>query len=155
MKERSDLQFFFVTKRPDRFHVSLPADWGDGYDNVHICCTCENQKMADARLPIFLELPIKHQSIIHEPMLEAIDISRYLAKYRQRIEKVVVGGESGNEARLCDYSWVLATRSQCMEYDVPFHFKQTGANFRKGNRIYKIQRKDQLTQAAKAGINYK
>ena len=34
MKERSDLDFFFVTKRPERFTVSLPDDWGDGYENV-------------------------------------------------------------------------------------------------------------------------
>ncbi|MBQ3094511.1 MAG: DUF5131 family protein, partial [Clostridia bacterium] len=39
MRERRDLDFFFVTKRPDRFYVSLPEDWGGGYENVHICCT--------------------------------------------------------------------------------------------------------------------
>ena len=74
MKERDDLNFFFVTKRPERFSVSLPDDWGDGYENVHICCTCENQRMTDKRLPLFLELPIRHKSIIHEPMLESINI---------------------------------------------------------------------------------
>lgn len=155
MKERPELRFFFVTKRPERFCISLPSDWGDGYENVHICCTCENQKMADKRLPVFLELPIKHVSIIHEPMLEEIDIRAYLKKYHSRIESVVCGGESGSEARLCDYSWVLSTRAQCVEHDVSFHFKQTGANFRKGNRIYKIDRKYQMSQAAKAGIDYK
>jgi len=44
---------------------------------------------------------------------------------------------------------------QCVEYGVPFWFKQTGANFRKGNRVYHIDRKDQMSQAQKAGINYK
>ena len=51
MKIRSDLHFYFITKRPQRFHEGLPEDWGDGYDNVHICCTCENQYEADTRLP--------------------------------------------------------------------------------------------------------
>ncbi len=37
-----------------RFGVGLPEDWGHGYNHVTICCTCENKKMADARLPIFL-----------------------------------------------------------------------------------------------------
>lgn len=155
MKERQDLRFLFITKRPERFYVSLPFDWGDGYDNVHICCTCENQEMTDKRLPIFLELPIKHRSIIHEPMLEPIDIRLYLEKYNGRVQNVICGGESGNEARLCDYEWVLFTRSQCIEYGVPFSFRQTGANFRKGNRTYRIKRKYQMAQAAKAGINYK
>ncbi|MDD2573345.1 MAG: DUF5131 family protein [Bacillota bacterium] len=65
------------------------------------------------------------------------------------------GGESGNNARVCDYEWVLSTRQQCIEYDVPFSFRQTGANFRKGNRTYRIKRKYQMSQAAKAGIDYK
>ena len=47
MRTRADFDFFFVTKRPERFHVNLPDNWGDGYPNVHICCTCENQYMAD------------------------------------------------------------------------------------------------------------
>ncbi len=155
IKERSDLYFFFITKRPERFWVSLPSDWGDGYQNVHICCTCENQKMADKRLPVFLELPIKHRAIIHEPMLEAINIRPYLERYKGRIENVTCGGESGSQARLCDYEWVLSTREQCIEYNVPFRFRQTGAKFRKGNRTYRIKRKYQMSQAARAGIDYK
>jgi protein gp37 len=155
MEERSDLRFLFITKRPERFWESLPPDWGDGYQNVHICCTCENQETTDKRLPGFLKLPIKHRSIIHEPMLEAIDIRSYLEKYHDMIESVICGGESGNNARLCDYEWVLSTRKQCIEYNVPFSFRQTGANFRKGNRIYRIKRKHQMSQAARAGIDYR
>ena len=52
--------------------------------------------MADFRLPIFLKAPIKHKSIICEPLLEHIDLSPYLDK--SQITEVVVGGESGNEA---------------------------------------------------------
>jgi len=44
---------------------------------------------------------------------------------------------------------------QCVEYDVPFWFKQTGAKFRKGNRIYHIERKEQMKQAEKAGVDYR
>ncbi len=35
-------------------------------------------KTANFRLPIKIELPIKHMEILHEPMLEAIDINKYL-----------------------------------------------------------------------------
>ena len=48
IRERSDLQFVIITKRIHRFRVGLPEDWGDGYNHITICCTCENQKMADA-----------------------------------------------------------------------------------------------------------
>ena len=154
MSTRADLDFFFVTKRPERFHVNLPEDWGKGYPNVHICCTCENQYMADKRLPIFLELPIRHKSIIHEPMLGPINIERFLEKYGKEIDQVVCGGESGDEARLCDYAWIMDTMCQCVKYEVPFHFKQTGANFKRGEQIYHIPRKDQQIQAAKAKIDY-
>ncbi len=154
IRERRDLKFFFVTKRPDRFYVSLPEDWGEGYPNVHICCTCENQAMADARLPLFLNLPIAKRSIIHEPMLEKIDISKYLAEYACKIESVTCGGESGRDARVCDYEWILHTRAQCVKYGVAFNFKQTGARFRKDGRLYSIERKLQQSQASRAGINF-
>ena len=151
IRQRQDLSFFIITKRIHRFSVSLPADWGDGYENVTVCCTCENQQMADARLPLFLNAPILHRQIIHEPMLESIDIAPYLST--GLIEGVVCGGKSGPEARPCHYDWVLFTREQCLRYHVPFHFKQTGANFIKDGRQYFIPRKLQGAQARKAGID--
>lgn len=153
IRERRDLDFCIITKRIHRFMSELPPDWGEGYGNVTICCTCENQDRADYRLPIFLGLPIRRREIIHEPMLEEIHIEPYLAA--GKIEAVTCGGESGPEARICDFSWVLETRRQCMEADVPFYFKQTGARFKKDGRIYRIERKDQMPQAQKAGINYR
>ena len=44
MRIRQDLRFLFITKRIDRLQQCLPPDWGDGYDNVTICCTMENQE---------------------------------------------------------------------------------------------------------------
>ena len=57
MKQRPDIDFLILTKRIDRFPISLPADWGAGYDNVNIGCTAENQAQADYRLPLFLSYP--------------------------------------------------------------------------------------------------
>lgn len=53
IRERTDIDFLILTKRIDRFLVSLPEDWGGGYDNVNIGCTVENQAKADERLPLF------------------------------------------------------------------------------------------------------
>jgi protein gp37 len=150
IRARSDLRFFIVTKRIHRFNVSLPDDWGDGYDNVAICCTVENQDRADYRLPIFLAAPIRHKSIICEPLLESIDLSAYLST---AIEQVVVGGESGNDARICRYDWVLAIREQCLKAGTPFHFKQTGARFEKDGKLYAVLRNKQHSQAQKARID--
>lgn len=152
MKSRSDLKFLFITKRIHRFHKCTPPDWGDGYDNVIICCTVENQDRADARLPIFLDAPIKHKMIICEPLLSEINLAPYLSSY---IHGVVAGGESGQHARLCDYDWILRIRQQCIHANVAFTFKQTGALFKKGNKVYRIERKLQHAQAKKAGIDFK
>ena len=156
IRSRPDLHFYIVTKRIHRFTQGLPADWGEGYDNVTICCTCENQNRADYRLPIFFSLPIRHREIIHEPMLEAIDLTPHLQQYGSLISCVICGGESGDaqDVRVLDYAWVLQTMMQCITHQVPFHFKQTGTLFRKNNHIYHIPRKDQLAQAAKAGIDF-
>lgn len=153
IKVRSDLDFYIITKRIERFPNCIPSDWGKGYDNVTICCTCENQERTDYRLPIFLQLPIKHREIIHEPMLEPVEIETYLKT--GLIEKVTCGGESGPDARLCDFTWILNTMNQCVKCEVPFYFKQTGSRLKKGKTVYQIERKDQMTQAAKAGVNYK
>ena len=152
MSKRPDVKFVIITKRILRFYEQLPEDWGDGYDNVVIACTCENQRRADERLPFFLELPIKHRMIICEPLLERIDLSPYLDG---RIESVVVGGESGDfdKARPCDFDWVLGIRDNCIMSGTSFAFKQTGSNFAKCGKLYQIERKDQHVQAHKAKID--
>lgn len=150
MKERQDLHFFFITKRILRFYEQLPRDWGDGYPNVTIGVTCENQAMADERLRFLRTLPIHEKHIICEPMLEAIDLSQFLS---DGISRVLVGGESGKDARLMRYRWALSVREQCMAHGIPFFFKQTGAHFEKDGRIYHIPRSKQGSQARKAGIS--
>ena len=150
MSERSDLQFFFITKRILRFTAELPADWGDGYENVTVGVTCENQRAADERLPYFLSLPIRHRLIICEPMLEAIDLRPYLTP---AIRRVVAGGESGDTARLMRYDWALDLRGQCEAANVPFWFKQTGACFEKDGKIYRIPRRFQFSQARKSVLS--
>lgn len=152
IKQRPDLIFYIFTKRIDRFTVSLPDDWGDGYENVIIGCTVENQDRADYRLPILKNLPIKHKTIICAPLLESINLTDYLDS---SIEEVAASGESGNEARICDYQWILDMRQQCVETNTPFCFHQTGANFVKDGKLYRVRRCHQIAQARKANIDYK
>jgi protein gp37 len=159
---RSDLHFFFITKRIDRFMDCIPSDWGSGWPNVEIACTCENQDRANYRLPIYAEVPIKKKTIICEPLLEDIDLSKWLCLRKENedgrvvrvFHQVVVGGESGLEARVCNYDWVLHIREQCMKTGTAFTFKQTGAHFEKDGHLYNLQRKLHHAQAKKANINY-
>jgi protein gp37 len=152
IKSRSDCMFYFFTKRIERFMECVPADWGEGYSNVIVGCTCENQDRADFRLPIFTELPIKHKTVIIGPMLGPIELEKYL---NGSICEVACSGESGINVRPLDYDWVLDVRRQCMNKGVPFQFHQTGAYFIKNGRMYRVPRRFQTLQARKAGIDYK
>ena len=149
IKSRPDLDFFIVTKRINRFYVNLPSDWGDGYDNVTISTTVENQQMADFRLPVFLNCPIKHKGIACEPLLEEVDLTKYL----HGVDFVGAGGESGPKARVCDYNWILKIRNDCADCGVSFLYHQTGAKLYKDGKLYTIPRKFQHSQAHKAGID--
>lgn len=149
IRERTDLNFVFLTKRIERFLDCIPDDWGEGYENVTVGCTVENQQMADFRLSIFENLPIKHKNIICQPLIEKIDISKYL----KNVELVIVGGESDYNARPLDYDWVLSIRQQCINHGVKFNFRQCGTNFLKDGKIYKINVRQLCSQAKKANID--
>lgn len=150
IKQRQDCTFLFLTKRIDRFIKCIPEDWKNGYDNVVVGCTIENQKNADYKLSIFSKLPIKHKCITAQPLLDKIEIEKYL----DNIELVVVGGESDRNARPLNYEWVLNIREQCIRKNVNFEFRQCGTHFIKDNKQYKLQTKDLCKQAKLANINY-
>lgn len=150
IRERSDCRFFLITKRIDRFEACKPDDWGDGYENLTIAVTTENQDRADYRLPIYLRLPMRRRVIVCEPLLEAIDLSAYLGT---EVESVTVGGESGEKARACHYDWVLALRGQCERAGVGFSYHQTGTYLYKDGKTYRIPKHKQQEQAHRAGID--
>ena len=151
IRMRRDLTFYFFTKRIERFADVVPSDWGDGWENVAVGCTVENQQMADRRLSVFKSLPIKHKSIIAAPLLGPLDLRSYLD---ESIEELSAGGESGAAARVLDFDWVLDLRRQCVDAGVEFHFHQTGARLLKDGRLYRIPRCHQHEQAKRAGIDW-
>ena len=150
MRTRNDIDFTVITKRIVRLKQCVPPDWGDGYDNVTVVCTVENQRQCDIRLPALLDAPVKHKMIACEPLLGSIDMRRYLD---DTIKLIIAGGESGQNARVCDYSWILSLREQAVAAGVDFYFKQTGARFLRNGRLYRVPRAQQHRQARLAGIN--
>ena len=149
IRERKDLHFLFLTKRIERFMEVIPADWGNGYENVTVGCTVENQAMVDKKLDIFDKLPIKHKNIILQPLIEKVDIRKHL----KNVELVVVGGESDYHARPLDYDWVLDIRAQCKSEGVKFEFRQCGTHFIKDGKKYTLNVRDLCSQARKANID--
>ena len=149
IRERQDLHFLFLTKRIERFMQCIPKDWGDGYENVTVGCTIENQEMADARLSIFSGLPIRHKNVICQPLIGRIRLEQYL----KGVELVVAGGESDKNARPLDYEWILFLREQCIRAGTHFECRQCGTHFIKDGKMYTLAVRDLGSQARKAGIN--
>ena len=157
MFERLDCSFFMITKRPERIADHLPKGWGPEWSHVTIAVTCENQAMADKRLPIYLSLPLNHHAVMIEPMLSAVDLRPYTQNYRcpdnsPVIKQVSVGGESGPDARVCDFSWVQQVHALCKEQGISFYYHQTGAKLIKDGKLYNIPRQFQHSQAHLAGL---
>lgn len=144
IRERYDCIFFCITKRPERIMECIPNI--KDYDNLYIYCTMENQKRFFERAPIYLKLPLIKHGVMIEPMLERVDISKYI----DMIDVVSVGGESGENARVCDFAWVQEIHDICKKAHVEFNYHQTGAKLIVNNKLYNIPRNKQLSQASKA-----
>ena len=137
-----------------RARTLLPLDWGDGYSNVRLSVSAENQRRADERIPLLLDFPAAARGVAASPLLEELHLERYLVS--GRIQWVSAGGESYEGARPCDFEWVLSLRRQCEAAKVPFTFHQTGANFKKDGKTYLLpSHRLQLAQARKANIDYR
>jgi protein gp37 len=151
--QRPDVKFFLLTKRVQRVKKCLPENWGEGWDNVMLNVTCENQKRAEERIPILLSLPFKHKGIMCAPFIGEVSIENYL-QYNQ-IEQVICGGENYDGARPCNFDWVKKLHNQCVDHNITFCFIETGTNFIKDGRRYNIPKKHiQSLMAHKSGVNY-
>lgn len=154
--ERSDVKFFLLTKRADRIKECLPDDWNNGWDNVMLNVTCENQVRADERIPYLLDVPAKHKGIMCAPFIGSVNIEKYMRT--GQIEQVVCDGERCKlygRARDCNYDWVKSLRKQCEKYNVSFTFMSTGTNFIKDGKRYNIPNsRVQSKMAYKSGISF-
>lgn len=113
---------------------SMVNEWlgGKGPDNVWIGTSCENQAMADRRVPQILKIPASIRFLSLEPLLEGINLAQ--ANWLNRVECgykidwMIVGGESGPAARRCHIEWIDDVRHQCATASVPCFVKQMGGN---------------------------
>ena len=88
--------------------------------NLWLGVTCENQRTADERIPILLEIPATVRFVSCEPLLSPIDLTQYL----HRLNQCIVGAETGYGKRPMEISWALSLRNQCIKAGVPFFFKK-------------------------------
>lgn len=153
IRQRPDLVFMVLTKRPERIRDHLPADWGTGWRHVWLGTTVEDQQRADERIPELLRAPAAVRFVSCEPLLGPVDLRRVVARDVcvvdaleglagasvphapcERLHWVIAGGESGHNARPSHPDWFRDLRDQCrdrpghpLSTEVAFHFKQWGA----------------------------
>ena len=150
IKDCPNLDFLLLTKRPQNIKRYLPDDWGyDGYENVWLGTTVENQIEADRRIPHLARIPVGVRFLSCEPLIGPIDLTWPESIYgsdgppmccngdmcgcmgmptepplHYGIDWVITGGESGPHFRPADPDWFRSLRDQCAAAGVPFLFKQ-------------------------------
>lgn len=136
-----DVSHEFGDKLPGNAPLVLAGNWP--LPNVWIGCTVENQQAADERIPLLLQTPAAVRWVSMEPLLGAVDLKhgdwippqgggskvnlfRPWETPLPSLDWVVVGGESGTNARPMHPDWARSLRDQCADAGVPFLFKQHG-----------------------------
>ncbi|MEN5117457.1 phage Gp37/Gp68 family protein [Luteimonas sp. TWI662] len=115
----------------------LLADWlrGTPPANVWIGATICNQSEADRDIPKLLLVPAAVRFLSMEPLLGPVNLYGFVSANRRCINAagvtdsldwVIVGGESGPNARPMNPQWVRDVRDKCAAAGVPFLFKQWG-----------------------------
>jgi protein gp37 len=141
--------FQVLTKRPERMAKYLEHYYALNHEyhpwpNIWLGVTAENQRAADERIPVLLQIPAAVRFVSVEPMLGAVGLSPYLPYMTDSgaldpntgaginvevpgLDWVICGGESGPGARPMHPDWARGLRDQCQAAGVPFFFKQWGA----------------------------
>ena len=122
--------FQVLTKRPERVLAMDQAGLLKWSPNIWMGTTVENDKYID-RIDKLRETKANIKFLSCEPLLGSLkDISL------EKIDWVIVGGESGPKSREIKKEWVLELKDLCEKDGVAFFFKQCGGiNKKKSGRM--------------------
>lgn len=91
--------------------------------NVWLGFSAENEEYAQKRIPILKSIPAAIKWASYEPVLGPVDWE----PYKDILNWVVAGGESGPQARPANPDWYRQSRDFCIKYKIPYFFKQHGS----------------------------
>jgi protein gp37 len=152
IEQTPHLDWLLLTKRPNQARQLGPGRWPG---NVWIGCTVETQAWAEQRLPHLLSLDCTLRFLSVEPLLGPLDLRPVLGHGPGRVNWIVLGGESGSQARGPDgaVDWYRDLRQQCGEAGVPLFFKQWGRFRQDGSDLVRLRpREPRAEPAALDGI---
>jgi len=122
------LTYMILTKRPQLMAKRMPEDWGEGYPNVWLGVTIENENMMWRLIPLE-EIPAVVRFVSAEPLLGPL---KNLFYFSRSIDWIIAGGESGPGFRPAELDWFRNIRDQCkpgysrISEPMAFWFKQLG-----------------------------
>ena len=128
MEDTPQHTYQVLTKRAERLEaISKKLPWPS---NVWMGVSVENADYA-YRIDHLRRTKAKTKFLSLEPLLGPLDELDL-----KGIHWAIAGGESGPGARTMPKDWVRSIRDQCIQSDVPFHFKQWGGkNKKKTGRV--------------------
>lgn len=125
IRQTPELDWLLLTKRPENCWKMLPPDWGDGYRNVWLGATAEDQQNYDHRWPILRAIPARIHFISYEP---AVGSLRIASRANSDLpDWIICGGESGPKARYMKRRWARSLMQECQELGIAFFMKQMTA----------------------------
>jgi protein gp37 len=116
------LDWQLLTKRPQNICKMLPRDWGDGYPNVWLGVTAEDQERFDQRWPILQHIPAVVRFISYEPAIGHLR----LPERGPYPDWLISGGESGGGARPFKPKWARKIIADCRRHGIAAFHKQWG-----------------------------
>jgi protein gp37 len=124
----SNLDWLILTKRPELIQDRLPSDWEQGYPNVWLGVTVEDQSQIN-RLDLLANIPAAIRFVSAEPLLGPVHFGRRL----KSLDWVSTGCEKAakTKRRLMDTNWVRNIRDECIANGVAIFHKQ----YYQGNRL--------------------
>lgn len=131
MRDTPQHTYIILTKRPEnmmyffsgRFYNDVAKE---PLPNVWVGVSVEDQATANERIPYLLSTPAAVRFLSCEPLLGKILLKADWVVGKYPINWVIVGGESGNNARPMHPNWVRSLQVQCKVTPMPFFFKQWG-----------------------------
>lgn len=123
IRDTPRLDWLILTKRPQNIRRMLPDDWGDGWANVWLGATAEDEQHYRQRWPVLSDVPAVIRFISYEPAigpLGPLDTNGLVPDW------LIFGGESGAAARPTDPAWARRTLNQCRKHGTAFLLKQWG-----------------------------
>lgn len=114
------LDWQLLTKRAERISACLPDEWGDGYPNVWLGVTVEDDAYT-WRATELARIPAVVRFVSYEPAIGPVPSLELTG-----IDWLICGGESGPGYRAFDPQWARDAEAICRQQGVAFFFKQAG-----------------------------